>query len=114
MSLFPGPVLAMALGLLYLINPFGLGDAAFRQLNKYPRIDWSAEAARRQAFSLGRAMFGIGAGWAVWVLLLEADAGYPVKAAFLAVAAPSAFALVLFTIVDTITRAITERGRKRT
>ncbi|WP_406863906.1 hypothetical protein ABZO31_27130 [Streptomyces sp. HUAS MG47] len=106
-----GPLLFMSLGLLYMINPWGLGDAVFRQLNAYPKIDWSAEGARRQAFALGRTGFALGAGALVWILLLEFGVSHLVLVAFLAVAAPSALGLVLFTIIDTNRRAASERRR---
>jgi hypothetical protein len=105
MEIYLGPVLFTSLGLLYMTNPLGLGDAAFRQLNKYPRIDWSADAARRRAFVLGRTGFVIGAGWLIWVPFLEFEARHSVKVAFLAVAIPFALALALFTIIDTNRRA---------
>lgn len=109
MEIFLGPVLFLLLGLLYMTNPLGLGDAAFRHMNKFPRIDWSPEAARRQAFVMGRTVFAIGAGGLIWVLLLEFETGLPIKAAFLAVAIPCAVALVLFTIIDTNRRASEHR-----
>ncbi|MFE4686424.1 hypothetical protein [Streptomyces sp. NPDC056721] len=109
MEIFLGPVLFTSLGLLYMANPLGLGDAAFRQLNKYPRVGWSAEAARRQAFVLGRTTFAFGAGALIWVLLLEFEASHPLKVAFLALTIPSALALALFTIIDTNRRAAEQR-----
>jgi cation transport ATPase len=109
MEIYLGPVLFTSLGLLYMTNPLGLGDAAFRQLNKYPRINWSAEAARQQAFVLGRTFFAIGTGALIWVLLLEFEASHPAKVAFLAAAIPSALALALFTIIDTNRRAAEQR-----
>ncbi|WP_327248859.1 hypothetical protein [Streptomyces sp. NBC_01320] len=109
MEIYLGPVLAICLGLLYMANPLGLGNAAFRQLNKYPKIDWSAEAARRQAFALGRTLFAIGTGALIWILLLEFEARHLIKVAFLAVAIPSALALLPFTIIDTNRRAAAER-----
>ncbi|WP_412074988.1 hypothetical protein ACLF6K_02495 [Streptomyces xanthophaeus] len=109
MEIYLGPVLFTSLGLLYMTNPLGLGDAAFRLLNAYPRIDWSAEAARRQAFVLGRTAFTIGTGALIWVLLLEFEATHPAKVAFLVVAIPSALALALFTIIDTNRRAAEQR-----
>ncbi|MFE7245806.1 hypothetical protein [Streptomyces sp. NPDC057580] len=109
MEIFLGPLLFTSLGLLYMTNPLGLGDAAFRHMNKYPKIDWSPEAARRQAFVMGRTAFAIGAGALIWVLLLEVEASQPAKVAFLAVAIPCALALVLFTIIDTNKRASEQR-----
>ncbi|MFE7245082.1 hypothetical protein [Streptomyces sp. NPDC057580] len=111
MSLYLGPVLAISIGLLYTVNPRGLGDAAFRHLNKYPRIGLPVEAARRQAYVLGRAMFAIGVGWIIWVLLLDINASHIILVSFMAVAIPSAFVLVCFTIIDTIRRATSERQR---
>ncbi|MCX4791799.1 hypothetical protein OG369_38725 [Streptomyces sp. NBC_01221] len=43
------------------------------------------------------------------MLLLEFETSHPVKVAFLAVAIPFAFALVLFTIIDTNRRAAEQR-----
>ncbi|QIP85019.1 hypothetical protein GLX30_14415 [Streptomyces sp. Tu 2975] len=105
---FLGPALVTALGLLYMVNPGGLGDHAFKHLNRYPRIAYSAEAARRQAYALGRMAFVIGVGWTVWALLLDLGMSHAVKVAFLAVAVPSALALAGFTVVDTIRRAMGE------
>ncbi|MFG2330967.1 hypothetical protein ACGFMM_15205 [Streptomyces sp. NPDC048604] len=109
MEIFLGPAFFVALGLLYMTNPLGLGDAAFRQMNKYPKIDWSPQGARRQAFVLGRTTFAIGAGALIWVLLVKFEASHPFKVAFLAISVPSALALVLFTIIDTNRRAAAER-----
>ena len=105
MSLYFGPVLVTSLGLLCTLNPWGLGDVAFKHLNRYPRTGWSAESARRQAYVLGRTSLLIGLGALIWVLLLDFDAPYGAKAAFLAVAVPPAVALVGWTIVDTARRA---------
>lgn len=111
MELYLGPVLALALGLLSMVNPWGLGDAVCKHLNKYPLIDYSVEAARRQNFVRGRAFSAIGGGALVWVLLLDIEASHTVKVAFMAVAAPSAFALAVFTIIDTNRRAMKARQR---
>lgn len=109
MEILLGPVLFTSLGLLYMTNPRGLGDAVFRHMNKYPKTDWSPEGARRQAFVMGRTAFAIGAGALIWVLLLEFGASLPVKVVFLAAAIPCALALVLFTIIDTHARASEQR-----
>lgn len=103
------PALAMSLGLLVMTNPLGLGDAVFRQLNTYARDGWTREAARRQAFVMGRTTFAVGAGALTWLLLLEFDASRGVKTAFLAMAIPPTLALVVFTIIDTNRRATQQR-----